>query len=374
MSSKWWTHSWNPVIGCTPASPGCDNCYAKNLHDARHKAFVAGSRVPACYSESFETVRCLEERLARPLGWKKPRRVFVNSMSDLFHPDVPFEFLDRVFAVMALASQHTFMICTKRAERMHRYFWHLLDISTRSDFAELAIPFLKKHPGVPGRKDDGWPFPNVWLGVTAENQEQADARIPILLDTPAAKRFVSVEPMLGPVDLTRFAYPRGDGIRNNVYRCEKCGHVANGKHFTRVSSSPDGTEYDSVCPNCHLDEWDDIGPTKVGRLDWVICGGESGPKARPMHPEWARALRDQCAAAGVPFFFKQLGDLAWFSVPKDLPEDKSVFCRVRRAFICKADPVGGIFNPDGFYAAKVVRGSRLLDGVEHNAMPEALHA
>jgi protein gp37 len=305
---KWWTHSWNPVIGCTPASPGCDNCYAKALHDQRHAAFVAGSRIPACYAKPFGQVTCLEERLARPLGWKKPRRVFVNSMSDLFHPDVPFEFLDRVFAVMALASQHTFMICTKRAERMREY--------------------LRTYDRLPAALT--WPYPNIWLGVTAENQEQADARIPILLDTPAAKRFVSVEPMLGPVSLSK--YLRDD--------CD-CG----------------------ICNFCN-------GGPALRMLDWVICGGESGPNARPLHPSWALSLRDQCASAGVPFFFKQLGDLAWFPVPKDLPEDKSVFCRVRRAFICKADPVGGIFNPDGFYAAKVVRGSRLLDGVEHNAMPE----
>lgn len=275
MSSKWWTHSWNPVIGCTPASPGCDHCYAKALHDQRHAAFVAGSRIPACYAKPFEQVTCLEERLARPLGWKNPRCVFVNSMSDLFHPDVPFEFLDRVFAVMALASQHTFMICTKRPERMREY--------------------LRTYDRLPAALT--WPYPNIWLGVTAESQEQADSRIPILLDTPAAKRFVSVEPMLGPVDL-----------------------------------SPEGS------PGYWYNSLSDGSPVWRGP-DWVICGGESGPGARPMHPDWARGLRDQCAAAGVPFFFKQWGE----------------FCPTAEDRMCS---VGSR------------RAGRLLDGVEHNAMPE----
>lgn len=367
MNSKWWTHSWNPVVGCTPASPGCDNCYAKALHDQRHAAFVAGSRIPACYAQPFGQVTCLDERLARPLGWKRPRRVFVNSMGDLFHPDVPFEFLDRVFAVMALASQHTFIICTKRAERMREYVVSV----HRGAFGVEHEGKISESPSGRGltaaRKSLGMNLsqglacvgavraglPNVWLGVTAENQEQADARIPILLDTPAARRFVSIEPVLGPVDLQ--AYLGGD---NGGFVCPKCGVWE---------------EADRYCATCGADIWDFEDYNKPA-LDWVICGGESGPNARPMHPDWSRRLRDQCAAAGVPFFFKQWGELTWLPVPADIPHGKSVFCHFRRAFIGSGDPLGRTYNPDGLYASRSRRAGRLLDGVEHNAMPEVLHA
>ena len=267
MSAKWWEESWNPVVGCTPASPGCDNCYAKRLHDQRHAAHVDGKDVPACYARSFEWVIILPDRLKQPLHWRKPRRIFVNSMSDLFHPAVPFEFLDRVFAVMARCPQHTFMVLTKRPERMREY---VLGTIARG---------MTWREGVTGRLPS-----NVWLGVTAEDQAMADARIPILLDTPAAKRFVSIEPMLGPVDLPWLRHGFLDPAFYNV-------------------------------------------------LDWVICGGETGPKARSMAFSSPRDLRDQCADAGVPFFFKQWGDYR----------------------CCPASPR---------YR------DRLLDGREHNDMPE----
>lgn len=370
MSSKWWTHSWNPVIGCTPASPGCDHCYAKALHDQRHAAFVAGSRVPACYAKPFEQVTCLEERLGRPLGWKKPRRVFVNSMSDLFHPDVPFEFLDRVFAVMALASQHTFMVLTKRPERMREYIAGVLGepIDTPRDFA-LFDAWRAVHGEHCGQRS--WPLSNVWLGVTAESQEQADARIPILLDTPAAKRFVSVEPMLGPVDVSPWL-PRSyecalscghrQGESDLPERCcQKCGFIGPDDNETwgygDNAECPECGEYDPemICPKCGTFMVQEHPGTQY--LDWVICGGESGPGARPMHPDWARGLRDQCAAAGVPFFFKQWGE--WESRP---PGQGTKAIRSKGLSWAYVSRVGSR------------RAGRLLDGVEHNAMPEVLHA
>jgi protein gp37 len=204
------------------------------------------------------------------LRWSKPRRIFVNLMGDLFHPDVPDDFIDRVFAVMALSPQHTFQVLTKRPERMRAYMnhgegfgrWGFIDGRARQIYVE------RNHSPFPAGKVLIGPLPNVWLGVSVEDQTAADERIPLLLKTPAAVRWISAEPLLGSVDLSRWIHdipPAGDS---------RTGH--------------DGG--------------------KFSRLDWVVVGGESGPSARPMHPDWARSLRDQCAAAGVPFLFKQWGE------------------------------------------------------------------
>jgi protein gp37 len=178
-----------------------------------------------------------DDTLLKPLRWKRPRMIFVNSMSDLFHEAVPWRVIDRVFQVMELAEKHTFQVLTKRAQVMREY----LRNSRRAQSARV------------------WPLPNVWIGVSAERQKEADERIPDLLATPAAVRFLSAEPLLGPLDIIRYM--------------------------------PDPTEN---CPQT--------------RLDWVIVGGESGPRARPMHPQWARDIRDQCQTAGVAYFFKQWGE------------------------------------------------------------------
>jgi protein gp37 len=204
-----------------------------------------------------------ESALQIPLKRKKATMYFVCSMGDLFHKSVPFEWIDKVFNVMVCkAPQHTYQVLTKRPERMAEYM-----LRAKRDW-ELMWKGL--YPD--------WPFKNVWLGTTAENQEMADKRIPHLLKCPAAKRFVSCEPMLGPVDLTKIVLKKSDATER-------------GK--PDVTFNPLIGWYDGV-----LD-----GRTK---LDWVICGGESGPGARPMHPDWARSLRDQCKAAGVPFFMKQM--------------------------------------------------------------------
>ena len=219
---------WNPITGCTKISDGCKNCYA----EAIAKRFW-GER-------KFSEIKCHPERLEQPLYWKKPNRIFVNSMSDLFHECVPFEFIGRVFDIIELSKRHTYIILTKRPERMMKYITQKANIDK--------------------------PLNNIWFGVSVENQKTADERIFVLLEVPAKVRFVSVEPMLEGISLAGF-----DGIK---YR-----------------------------------PWLDYKKCKP-MLDWVICGGESGPNARPMHPYWVRELRDQCKAANVPFFFKQWGEWA----------------------------------------------------------------
>lgn len=229
-SIEWTDSTWNPVMGCTPISEACDNCYARRM--IRRYAGRRG------WPESPDAVTLFPERLDWPFRWRQPRRIFVCSMSDLFHPAVPFEFIVRVFDVMARSPRHTFLVLTKRAHRMRRAVKQIWD-----GFAGAGLET---------------PLPNVWLGVTAENQTRADERIPILLQIPAAMRFVSVEPMLGPVDLECYwGAPEGWGA-------------------------------------------------PVG-LDWVIAGGETGHGARPMDPAWAENALEQCQDVGVPFFYKGAG-------------------------------------------------------------------
>lgn len=207
----WYEKTWNPVTGCTKVSPGCANCYAE-----RHARRFWGNR-------KFTDIQCHEERLNQPKTWKKPARVFVDSMGDLFHDSIPTEFICRCFITMSQCPQHTFIILTKRPENMK--------------------VFLKD--GLFGRSCI---LKNVWLGVSAENQKTANERIPILLSTRAHKRIISIEPMIGPVSLT---------------------------------------------------SW-------INEIDWVICGCESGPRARPMLKNWASELKDECYANAAPFFLKQM--------------------------------------------------------------------
>lgn len=240
---EWATDVWNPVTGCTKVSQGCKFCYAERIF---HRPYPG---------RDFTDVQCHPERLTQPLHWKKPLRIFVNSISDLFHKDVPVTFIRSIFKVMGEAKQHTFMVLTKRAERMLEV---VSGFMAEGDFSTLS------------GEDGLFPFRNVWLGVSVEDQPTVDERISLLLQTPAAVRFVSYEPALGPIRLY------GKGLP-----CEQ--ELMAG----RLTGSRDG----------YLG-----GPF----INWVIAGGESGPHARPSHPDWFRSVRRQCRAAGVPFFMKQI--------------------------------------------------------------------
>ena len=305
-SIEWTDRVWNPVAGCTPVSAGCANCYAARMA-VRLQAMekpgytprvidTAGRDVtglPGLQDYTDRTVRIVEvrggrpvftgdvrtlsERLGEPLKWRKPCRVFVNSMSDLFHEAVPFDFIDRVFAVMALCRQHTFQVLTKRPKRMAEYLasgdltrdettlpsrWMkaAYEMAENDRGGRSARPaYLGLHARYHRGRDGIWPLENVWLGTSVENQDAADERIPHLLKCPAAVWFLSCEPLLGRVDL----WPEMFGLTGDTW----CGP----------------------------------------RIGWVIAGGESGPGARGCEIDDLRSLRDQCKAAGVPFFLKQLG-------------------------------------------------------------------
>ena len=285
---EWTDATWNPVTGCTEVSPGCDHCYAKTF--AERFRGTEGH-----YFERGFDVQLRPDKLDQPLRWRRPRRIFVNSMSDLFHDSVPDEYIARVFAVMALAPQHTFQVLTKRHARMRSLVSHgLLDmIDDPASDVRVKVP--------------QWPLPNVWLGVSAENQQWSDIRIPALLDTPAAVRFVSAEPLLGPIDLTPWI---------------GCPHDSmTGVDQTPVSSPKKRWRCDQCCASVL-----DGTVTNVG-LHWVIAGGESGRGARPMHPDWARSLRDQCQAAGVAFLFKQWGEHAPETVALPLSSEPTIGMR-----------------------------------------------
>ena len=265
---EWTDATWNPVTGCTRVSEGCRSCYIERTPAFR----IAGRK----FAHGTTGVQLHPDRLDQPLKWKKPRRIFVNSLSDLFHEDVPQEFIVSVYASMIAAWWHTFQILTKRPTKREFLLKHQI---FRRDVAQAAAGLINKMRG--GLSYQGtvnlaaWEAGfarNIHEGVSIEDQATADERIPLLLNTPSAVRFVSYEPALGPVDIKwwlqkKFLAPG----------------VLNGRAFVKS-----GYE----------------------KLDWVIAGGESGPGARPMHPAWARSIRDQCQTAGVPFFFKQWGEWA----------------------------------------------------------------
>ncbi|WP_029002794.1 phage Gp37/Gp68 family protein [Azorhizobium doebereinerae] len=358
---EWCTDTWNPIVGCSVTSPGCTNCYAMSMA-RRIEAMQPGSH----YAGTTQVVKgnpvwtgkvalAPEHILTQPLSWRRGRKIFVNSMGDLFHEDVTDEWIDCVFAVMALAPHHTFQVLTKRAARMRAYMsdpsvvrrvYELacdMAVAMRLAVVLIADPAHDKFapPGVRIRLGL-WPLPKVWLGVSAEDQRRADERVPDLLATPAAVRFVSAEPLLGQLVFRQwlsFDQP-----------CRGCGYAgALGGAFPRR---------DAQCPRCGI-----IHTT----IDWIIVGGESGPGARPMHPDWARAIRDRCATAGVPFFFKQWGEWA---PPSVLFADTLANCRLQAR--AEANPSLVHVFPDGLNMGRIGKRSagRLLDGREHNGMPE----
>lgn len=292
---QWTDRTWNPVRGCSVVSPGCVNCYAmKQAHrfSGPGGAYEGLTKLAERSGPQWTgKVAAVEDHLLDPLKWRTPARVFVNSMSDLFHEDVPDEFIDRVFAVMALAPQHTFQILTKRADRMRSY---CASDETLGRFIRLIAEMRTLNPHVKITQDcrhkadglNGFQLENVWLGVSVENQKYADERIPQLLQTPAAVRFVSAEPLLGPVDLTRLWRPEHDVFINAV----RGGHSSKPGEYIAAANWPKDINHET-------------------HLDWVIVGGESGTAARPFDIAWARSIVKQCSDAGVACFVKQLG--AW---------------------------------------------------------------
>ena len=361
---EWTSATWNPLRGCSRVSEGCRNCYAERIAGRFSYEGGAYERVADTVATKGGTrsegrwngrVEFIEEALSLPLRWKKPRRIFVNSMSDLFHERVHDHWIAAIFDVMYQADRHAFQVLTKRPERMRD--WCL-------------------HNTVRGLRLTDKPLPNVHLGVSVEDQATADERIPLLLQTPAAVRFLSVEPLLGDVDLglgrwirlprpVRSELPFSDAyLPVGVYRAKSNPHGA--------LSVEQPTRYDGLLG---------VKPAEFERLpllDWVIVGGESGPGARPMHPDWARGVRDQCLAAGVPFFFKQWGEWAPFG-PVDNPQGSGPDPRYLSMALDRVDLLGRMqahadYEPRGAWRMSRVgkkAAGALLDGREWREFPDA---
>jgi protein gp37 len=354
---EWTDATWNPVTGCSVVSPGCTNCYAMRLAGGRlrHVASRAGLTAPSKAGPVWNgQVRLNAADLTQPLRWKRPRRIFVCAHGDLFHEAVPDDWIDEVFAVMAIAQEHTFQVLTKRPERMRAYFARLAQYTADvGDDPALAARVLDEAAyavtGAPcvSLEETPWPLPNVWLGVSVEDQVRADERIPLLLQTPAAVRFLSVEPLLGPIDLTNWTAID--------WQCSHCRRFFTGRHRQICSACGRlGGWTGSHAFNGRHQPKRPVFPIDRGSgLDWIIVGGESGPAARPMHPDWARQIRDDCVAAGVSFFFKQWGEWApggeW---PAELERE-----------------AGWAKRPDSQYRVGKRAAGRRLDGVTHDAMP-----
>lgn len=246
----WTEKTWNPVTGCNKISAGCKNCYAEGIANRFWK------------DRKFTDVQCHPERLNQPLSWKKPSMIFVNSMSDLFHEKVPFEFVDRVWETMFASERHTYQILTKRPARMLEYFQYSLELCKRNSGKEDIYEI---------------PLPNVWLGVSIENQKAADERIPLLLQTPAAIRFLSIEPMLEEINLESYLCPKVIGYSENN------------------------------------------NTTTEAEISWIILGSESGSKRRPCKIEWVESIVEQCKQANVPVFVKQI------SIKNEVVKDINLF-------------------------------------------------
>lgn len=326
---SWTDATWNVTRGCRRVSPGCEHCYAErqaNRFKGPGKAYEGLIKLVGGKPRWSGETKFAVEHLADPLRWKKPRRIFVDSMSDLFYEGFTNEQIAAVFGVMAACPQHTFQVLTKRARRMREWFEWLYNCCSNEDGyrpgdvlhhfgrnATKSMPLDGKwrDPLGDGRVRTGpWPLPNVWLGVSVEDQERADERIPELLQTQAAVRFLSCEPLLGPVTIRRWLRPM---------------HRRMGDFGVEVVA--------------------------IDGIDWVIVGCESGPGARECKVEWLRSLRDQCAAAGVPYFLKQ----ATYAV--DHPDAT----------------IGAVTYGDGSsdkQGGGVVE-LPYLDGVQHAAFPEA---
>ena len=345
---QWTNRVWNPIVGCSKVSAGCKNCYAIGMawrlqHIGHSATKYAGTVAKGANGQLNWTgkLNTSERDLLKPLTWKKPAMIFVNSESDLFHETVPFQVVRAIFGVMSVCKQHTFQILTKRPRRMFEFFeWlKLMDPDWQDDPANYAYDLCVEHGIETGCgsafETDAWPLKNVWLGVSVENQPAADERIPLLLQVPAAVRFLSCEPLLSHIRLQ--GTQQGDVFFRNW-----------------LNGSADN-------------------PTQ--KIDWVIAGGESGKGARPVHPEWVRSLRDQCQKAGTAFFLKQWGEWKPFVEGDSRQPDYGTF-KNNPGDLSVDEPVG-TFLPDvlgldwGTVMSKVGKkaAGRLLDGREWNEFP-----
>lgn len=326
MSTKieWTDETWNPVRGCTIVSEGCKNCYAmKFAHrfSGEGKPYEGLTRQTSTGPKWTGRVNLIWHELDKPRGWKKPRRVFVCSMSDLFHFEVPDEYIRDVLYTIAECPQHTFQILTKRPHRAAEFFkeWESL----------ISMPIQ-----------------NLWIGTSIEDQKTANERIPHLLEIPAAVRFLSCEPLLGPVEIN---------FTDRVIQCVNCEK----EHLISARTErKNGVWRTNHCPECYHDSYfkPENGFTKI---NWVIAGGESGPGARPMHPDWVRSLRDQCQEAEVPFFFKQWGE--W--LPLDhLGEDLYWHSKESRE-------VGYGYTSNTMFRVGKKHSGNFLDGKQHLEFP-----
>lgn len=281
----WTDATWNITSGCTKVSPGCKFCYAK------HQSWPRLAKAPgnAYTGREFEDVQFHPERLDMPIRWQRPRKIFVNSLSDLFHEKLTDDQIATVFVAMAMADQHIFQVLTKRSERAAAWF-------KAHDFKSCLAAFDRTVPrellqmssalrrGRQKLSAKNWPLPNVWMGVSAEDQAHYDERLPHLMSMPAAVRWISAEPLLGPIDLRL----------NRIYATAFSGP----QHRIQM--------FESYVKNA---------------LHWVVAGGESGWTPRPMHPDWARSLRDQCSGTNIRYFFKQWGGFRPVAAFADSTED-----------------------------------------------------
>lgn len=320
---EWTDETWNPFTGCTKVSIGCDNCYAEKMWPRLTKMNKAYA------GRKFSNVQFHPERLEVPFRWKKPRKIFVCSMGDLFHERNSFEQIASVYGVMASCPQHTFQVLTKRPDRaLEFYDWIRLYVGcTKDAFRKFLL--TSSQSGHLMSYDNyyqmgcNWPLPNLWIGVTAENQDQLDKRLSILFQIPASKYFVSMEPLLSEISF-RWA-----------------------KWITIGQSKTTG----------HLDG--------LKKLDWVIAGGETGHKARPIHPDWVRSIRDQCKETGTPFFFKGWGEWALKNQTK-LLETKGFKC-----LDISTDEEAGMYSLGRLiYKFGKSKSGSLLDGVEYKQFPK----
>ena len=353
---EWCDATWNPVVGCSHISPGCDHCYAARMAHrlGKNPATPQYAGLTGPDGKWLGKARFVQKALDMPLTWRNPKRIFVVSMGDLFHPSVYFAWVDQVFARMILAPQHTYMLLTKRPDRMRQY----LESVTPADLVAASHGAPCRPVPLPG-----FPLPNVILMATVENQPAADERMPHLMALAGMgwHTGVSVEPMLGEVLMRRIDKPAGGG------------HVSGYDYLAGVEFWPH-----------HCDRG-------KPRLSWVVAGGETGPDARPAHPDWFRSLRDQCADAGTPFFFKgwgehlpvvRISDWDWRGhkgLKHYLPPDlASLPCgRLKWEVVEEDGSVLGSFklddHPNAYNMFRVgkARAGRVLDGKEWNEFPEA---